>query len=118
MTSARRSAHARSVAWPSCSPCAGLAVGHLQLCLFFVQILSSGGSQLTKLCYTLWTTTVFAVTCGTALQESALEEFLFGSGSAVTRLLAKPDEGDSDHLDITELVKQVPWLMVYRRQLA
>jgi hypothetical protein len=43
------------------------------------------------------------------LQESALEEFLFGSGAAVGKLLAKPeDEG----ADIADLVRQVGSLLL------
>eukprot|EP00882_Tetradesmus_deserticola_P026799 GHRQ01029594.1.p1 GENE.GHRQ01029594.1~~GHRQ01029594.1.p1 ORF type:complete len:132 (+),score=63.10 GHRQ01029594.1:266-661(+) len=36
-------------------------------------------------------------------KESALEEFLFGSGAAVNKLLAKPEEGSTD---IADLVRQ------------
>lgn len=45
-----------------------------------------------------------ACLCSCDLQESALEEFLFGSGAAVGKLLAKP-EGDS--AGIADLVRQV-----------
>lgn len=41
------------------------------------------------------------------LQESALEEFLFGTGSAVSRLLAKPDDNEEEQLSIADLVRQV-----------
>jgi hypothetical protein len=46
------------------------------------------------------------VTC--CLQESALEEFLFGSGAAVSKLLAKPED---DGTDIADLVRQVRTLL-------
>eukprot|EP00878_Enallax_costatus_P004426 GHUV01004666.1.p1 GENE.GHUV01004666.1~~GHUV01004666.1.p1 ORF type:complete len:513 (+),score=175.81 GHUV01004666.1:273-1811(+) len=42
-------------------------------------------------------------------KESALEEFLFGGGPAVKKLLARPaadDDSDAEQFDIAELVKQ------------